>query len=76
MSNCLKCGEKINLKKDRYVDLSTFQGSKRIEQVFFHINCWKLHFEEKARQKAEAVVGGAYKKAVGMFKQARQQYYG
>jgi len=55
---CQRCLKEIDLDKDLYVSLGTHEGKNTIEMVYFHFNCWRLHFEEKARQKAEAVVHG------------------
>ena len=49
---CLRCRMDIDLDKERYVLLRTNKGKKIIQEVYFHITCWKLHFEEKARQKS------------------------
>jgi len=56
---CLKCGENINIDFDLHVNLKTNRGKKNLEDVYFHVNCWKLYFEEKARNKATAVIQGA-----------------
>lgn len=53
---CERCKKDINLKEDLYIVLNTCRGYKIIEEKYFHFQCWKLHFEEKARQKAEIVV--------------------
>ena len=55
---CLVCKEEINLFEDLFVVLETYNGKKMVEEVFFHMECWRKHFEERARQKAEAVVSG------------------
>jgi len=72
--DCLKCGFEIDLDKERYVLLGTFEKKKIIEEAYFHISCWKLHFEEKARQKAEIVVKEMQKKIMPMAKQIIGQF--
>jgi hypothetical protein len=59
---CLKCKEMINLDEERYVLLATYEGKNNKESIYFHLNCWKKHFEEKAREKAQAVVKGMQEK--------------
>ena len=65
---CLKCEMEIDLDKERYVLLGTYEKGKTVNEAYFHIVCWKLHFEEKARQKAEAVVKGMQQKIMPMAK--------
>jgi len=59
----------INLDKEKYVSLGTHQGKQTTSMIYFHFNCWRLHFEEKARQKAEAVVKGMQERIMPMAKQ-------
>lgn len=59
---CLKCSGEINLNKDIYVLLGTYNGKVTKDESYFHINCWRLYFEEKARDKAMAVVTGMQQK--------------
>lgn len=56
--NCVACKEPIDFSKNLFVCLGTYEGDRTIEEAYFHMNCWRLHFEEKARQKAMAVVNG------------------
>jgi len=65
---CERCLKEIDLKKDWHVLLGTYAGEKVVQEVFFHSNCWRLHFEEKARQKAEAVMQGVKQKMFPMAK--------
>ena len=62
LEECHRCKRGIDLDKDQYVLLATFEGKKNKQNIYFHFNCWRLHFEEKARQKAEAVVKGMQEK--------------
>lgn len=54
--NCLVCKKPIDFSKDLFVCLRTNRGEETIEEEYFHMNCWRSHFEEKARQKAMVVV--------------------
>lgn len=66
---CEKCGRSIDLKKEKYVLLGTYAGVKTIEELYFHWQCWRLHFEEKARQKAQAVVKGMQERMIPIAKE-------
>jgi len=55
---CMVCQKPIDLKKDLWVKLGTYEGERTVREDFFHMNCWRSYFEEKARQKAEAVING------------------
>ena len=65
---CEKCKKLINLSKDLYVLLGTYRGKKIIQVVYFHFNCWKLYFEEKTKNKAQAIVNGMQKKMIPIAK--------
>ena len=66
---CLRCKKLININKEMHVTLGTHQGKEITEMVYFHFNCWRLHFEEKARLKAEAVVKGMQERMMPIAKQ-------
>ena len=70
---CSRCGEFIDLKKEKYVKLGTHDGKHMIHEAYFHFNCWRLHFEDKARQKAEAVMKGAKEKMMPMISNLMQR---
>lgn len=55
---CFVCKNPINFDKDLFVLLGTYEGDQTVREDCFHMNCWRSHFEEKARQKAEAVING------------------
>ena len=73
---CLRCKRMIDCNHEQYVLLATYEGKKNKQSVYFHFNCWRLHFDEKARQKAEAVMKGATEKimpiAQGLFKRLKE----
>ncbi len=66
---CERCKELINVDQDLYVTLGTHQGKETTDMRYFHFNCWRLHFEEKAREKAQAVVDGMEKRMMPIAKQ-------
>lgn len=55
---CKRCKERIDLKKDIFVKVGTYEGDKTIDETYFHMICWRKYFEDKARDKAMAVVNG------------------
>lgn len=59
---CLVCEQSINFSKDLFVCLGTYEGDKTVREDYFHMECWRKHFEEKARQKAIAVINGMQKR--------------
>ena len=66
---CEKCLQMIDIDKEMHVSLGTHQGKQTTSMIYFHFNCWKLYFEEKARQKAQAVVQGMSAKMIPMARQ-------
>ena len=66
---CLRCKKTIDRDKDLHVSLGTHDGKEVRQMVYFHFNCWQQHFEEKARQKAEAVVKGMQERMMPIAKQ-------
>lgn len=65
---CFKC-LKVILEKERYMNLKTFNNEIEIENIFFHINCWKDHFNEKVKEKAINVVKQSVPQATNLVKQ-------
>ena len=57
-AKCLVCEKPIDFSKDLFVCLGTYEGDRTVEESYFHMTCWRSHFEERARQKAMAVVNG------------------
>lgn len=58
----MHCKLLINLSKDIFVNLGTYEGDRTIDESYFHMICWRKHFEDKARDKAMAVVNGMQEK--------------
>jgi len=61
-AKCVACKEPINFSKDLFVCLGTYEGDKTVQEEYFHMICWRSHFEECARKKAVAVVNGMQEK--------------
>lgn len=53
---CERCKGMIDLSKDIFVNLGTYEGDKTINETYFHMTCWRTHFEEKTREKATVIV--------------------
>jgi len=47
---CAFCGRKIDLQKDRFVVLGTYEKDKTLEENFYHIQCWKDYWERKIQE--------------------------
>ena len=73
---CLRCQKEIDTKKELFVLLGTYHGKIVKDESYFHIFCWREHFEEKARDKALAVVSGMQKKMLPMAKQLIGRFQG
>jgi hypothetical protein len=53
---CIFCQKKIDTKKERYVNLKTLDKEKTIEDLFFHINCWRAYFNQKVQEKSINII--------------------
>lgn len=53
---CSHCNKAINLNKDKYVLLSTYNHGKAVENVYMHFNCWLDYFNKCVLNKAKANV--------------------
>lgn len=42
---CIICKEKINFKKDRYVNIKDFNGKICTDECFYHLDCWRNRFK-------------------------------
>ena len=73
MAKCLRCEKAIDFNKDLFVCLGTYQGDHTVEESYFHMNCWRSHFEDKARDKAMAVVNGMQEKMMPIAKQLTEK---
>ncbi len=71
--NCLVCDHPIDFSKDLFVCLGIYEGDRTVREDYFHMNCWRSHFEEKARQKAMAVVNGMQEKMQPIAKQMMEK---
>jgi len=69
IAKCLKCDKPIDFNKDLFVCLGTYDGDHTVEEKYFHMECWRRYFEDKSRQKAEAVVNGMQEKMMPIAKQ-------
>lgn len=63
---CKQCGESI-IPKDHQVILITKRDGKILEEVYFHINCWRDYFSISVTNKAKQTVAMMQKQAQGIF---------
>ena len=66
---CKNCGKMIDTDNDLYVLLGTYEGDRVVDETYFHMECWRRHFEERARLKAEAVTNGYQERMMPIAKQ-------
>lgn len=65
-AECQECHNSINLSKDKYVLLGTYDKSQSLNESFYHFNCFRDWHNRKVNEKAKAVVGGMQEKAQGL----------
>lgn len=53
---CERCKKEIDTDTEMFVTLGTHQGKETTDMRYFHFNCWRTHFEEKTREKAQVIV--------------------
>ena len=70
---CHKCKKAIDLKKDLHVTLGTHEGERVMDMAYFHFNCWRLHFEEKTREKATVITNAMQEKMMPIAKQLTEK---
>jgi hypothetical protein len=64
---CKKCNKHINESKDKYCSLITYDSKKIIEEFWFHLNCYKLWFEDNVERRAMEAFNHSMKYAVKNF---------
>ena len=67
--NCLNCGQPVNLKKDKYVLLGTYNREHGLpsEENFLHFQCWLDYFNKCVLNKARSTVQGMQQQAIQLF---------
>ncbi len=63
---CVFCQKIINLNKDKYVLLGTYDGSSVMNESHYHFQCFQEWYNSKVKEKAENTLKDASKKVVGM----------
>jgi len=66
---CYKCKKTIDLDRDLHVTLGTHNGKTTTQMLYFHWNCWRKHFEDKTREKAQNIVDGMQDRMMPIAKQ-------
>lgn len=65
---CLHCGEKIKIKRDYHVQLSTKNRPiSPDDEVNFHFQCWVDYFNKKVEAKSKAQVQFMQERALNVF---------
>lgn len=65
-AQCQECLNSINLIKDKYVLLGTYDKSKSLNESYYHFNCFSVWHNRKVNEKARNVIGGMQEKAQGL----------
>lgn len=73
---CFKCGLSIDLQKDLYCLLATYEGETLIGDDYFHMNCWSQYFEGQTRKKAEVIVKSMQERMMPIAKQMTEKLKG
>lgn len=63
---CKRCLKDINLDKQKYVLLGTYEKKKALEESHYHWICFVEWYEGQVKLKAENIVLDMQKKTVGM----------
>lgn len=61
---CNSCGQFIDIRKNKYVLIGTYNNGKHNEEVFFHFECFRKWFQEKITERSKQQVEFMQKKAV------------
>jgi len=64
---CKRCRREI-LDDEKAVSLNTFIGKKTLEQLFWHVECWRVDFEERCVSRAEYLFKNSMKKGLAVAK--------
>jgi hypothetical protein len=48
---CYRCRQRIDKEKDNYVNIASYNKGKLIEDVSFHLSCWRQFNQEKVNQR-------------------------
>lgn len=71
---CLNCGNSIDIEKEKYVLVGTYNGTGKSQkdEQFFHFQCWIDFFNQKiidrisiGQKKAMELLGGTIKNLKG-----------
>ena len=66
--HCMFCSKKINLKKDQFVLIGTYNRvQKPDDEQYFHFVCWVDYFNKCVLNKAKANVQKMQELAMGLF---------
>jgi hypothetical protein len=65
---CEYCHKTIDLKKEKYVLLGTYDKKKPLAEPYFHFNCFYVWYNGKVKEKAQNEIKQATGKAMGMLK--------
>jgi len=69
MRVCVNCGKDIDTSKELYVLLGTYNCDEVVDETYYHMNCWRSHFEDQTKKKAEVIVNNMQERMMPIAKQ-------
>lgn len=63
---CKRCLHAIDLEKQKYVLIGTYEKKKTLEEIYYHWICFLEWYEGQVKLKAENIVKDMQEKAVNM----------
>jgi len=73
---CMFCQKIIDLEKDKWVLLGTYNGSDVMDESYFHFQCFNSWYNSKVKQKSENTLKDATQKVKGIMGGLIQQARG
>lgn len=73
---CGYCDQSIDLKKDKFVLLGTYDGKKTLEERYYHFNCFTIWFDKSIHTKAKLIVNAMQKKIMPLARNMIKQVMG
>jgi len=64
---CNFCQKEINLEKEKYVLLGTYNGDNILDESYFHFKCFQEWYNSRVVEKTKHTIQDATKKVAGMF---------
>jgi len=73
---CVFCQNIINLDKEKYVLLGTYNGLKVMDESYFHFQCFQQWYNARVVEKTKNTIKNATQKVAGMLGGLRKMAVG